>query len=64
VPTLQDDARYLSLLTSAEYEAARRFEGVWSDPEFRRRHPDVVEEAEFQANAPWWKKLWRWGRGG
>jgi hypothetical protein len=63
VPTLQDDARYLSQLALAEYEAAQNHEGIWSDPEFRRRHPDVVEEAEFQAHAPWWKKLWRYIRG-
>jgi hypothetical protein len=62
VPTLQRDAEYLSGLASAEYAAARNHEGAWSDPEFRRKHPDVVEEAEFQARAPWWKKAWRWIR--
>jgi hypothetical protein len=64
VKELRKDATYLEKLSNAEYEAAKGSYGMWADPEVRQSRADVVEEVEFQTQAPAWKKIWRWFRGG
>jgi len=59
VDALRDDAAYLTRLGQAEYRAAAEKRGMWSDLNVRETRRDVVEEAEFQANATVWQKLWR-----
>jgi hypothetical protein len=64
VKELRKDATYLEQLSNAEYEAAKGSYGMWADSEVRQSRADVVEEVEFQTQAPMWKKIWRWIRGG
>jgi hypothetical protein len=64
VKELRKDATYLEQLSNAEYEAAKGSYGMWADSEVRQSRADVVEEVEFQSQAPVWKKIWRWIRGG
>lgn len=64
VKDLRKDAAYAERLSSAEYEAAKGSYGMWSDASIRKSRSDVVEEVDFQTTAPFWKKAWRWCRGG
>lgn len=64
VKVLRKDATYMEQISNAEYEAAKGSYGMWADSEVRQSRADVVEEVEFQTQAPVWKKLWRWLRGG
>jgi hypothetical protein len=59
---IRKDANYLDKLGKLEYEAAKGSYGMWSDSFIRDKRRDIVEEVEFQANAPVWQKLWRWIR--
>ena len=61
---LRQDVRYLDRLTKNELQAAKDSKGMWSVTEVRAAKRDVVEEAEFQAKANLFQKLWRWLRGG
>lgn len=61
---LRKDSAYTDRIAKAELEAAKASYGMWSDPRIRESRRDVVEEAEFQMKAPWWKKAFRWIRGG
>ncbi len=61
---LRNDVKYLDRLAKAEFEAARQSMGMWSVPEVRESKRDVVEEVEFQCNASFLQKVWRWIRGG
>ena len=60
---LRQDVRYLDRLAKNELQAAKDSKGMWSVTEVRAAKRDVVEEAEFQAKANLFQKLWRWLRG-
>ena len=62
IPTLRKDAAYLKTLDGCESEACRGLYGVWATSEFRESRADVVTEVDFQQNAPFWRKAWRWLR--
>jgi hypothetical protein len=64
VKDLHRDVAYLEQLSRAEYEAAKGSYGVWTDPAVRERRKDVLDEVDFQENASFWRKAWRWLRGG
>jgi hypothetical protein len=64
VDYLRKDAEYSTNLSSAEFEAARGFHGIWSNPDYRESRADVTAEIDFQTTASVWKKLWRYIRGG
>lgn len=64
VRDLRRDVAYAERLQKTEYRAAAERRGMWQDSAIRALRPDVVQEAEFQAHAPWYQKLWRWLRGG
>lgn len=64
VRDLQRDAAYMERLSRAEYDAAANYYGIWTDPAYREKRRDLVEEVEFQTRAPWWRKVSRWIRGG
>lgn len=61
---LRNDVKYLDRLAKTEFEAARQSMGMWSVPEVRESKREVVEEVEFQCNASFIQKVWRWIRGG
>lgn len=63
VKLLEQDARYLDRLSRAEYKAAAGLYGMWADSSIQKERSDVMEEVDFQTNAPAYKKLWRWLRG-
>ena len=63
VRAVRSDATYVEQLTAAEYQAAAASRGLWAHASVRDAHADVAQEAEFQATAPWWRKLWRQWRG-
>ena len=60
---LRKDVTYMESLSALELHAASAYYGLWSDSEMREKRKDVTEEAEFQATATWWQKLWRRWRG-
>ena len=64
VKDLRADAAYMDRLAAAELQAAAESRGQWADPTIRQERRDVVQEAEFQASASIWQKLWRRLRGG
>lgn len=51
--------RHMEDLHTAQVEAAKEYQGVWAHLEVREMFPDVTKEAEFQATAPWYRKMWR-----
>ncbi|GAX19926.1 hypothetical protein FisN_1Lh605 [Fistulifera solaris] len=61
---LRIDSAYTDRIAKAEFEAAKKSYGMWSDPRVREARRDIVEEVEFQMKAPWYKKVFRWVRGG
>ena len=61
---LRRDVEYMNRLGRAELDAAGAYRGVWADSVYRDTRPDVVDEVDFQVQAPWYKKLWRYIRGG
>jgi hypothetical protein len=63
VKNLQRDATYFNHLSRLEYQAACGYRGIWSDASYRDSRQDIVEEADFQAAATLFQKIWRWIRG-
>ena len=64
IQDLRNDVKYLDRLAKAEFEAAKQSVGMWSIPEVRETKREVVDEIEFQTKANFFRKLWRWMRGG
>jgi hypothetical protein len=64
VKEVQKDAEYLTRLSELEYTAAKASYGMWADPTVKKQRTDVMDEVNFQVHAPWYKKVWRWIRGG
>jgi uncharacterized short protein YbdD (DUF466 family) len=62
IADLQRDAKYLSerLSRGAEYQAAKGSYGVWANERYRSCRKDVVDEINFQRQAGFFKKVWRW----
>ncbi|GKY99405.1 hypothetical protein MPSEU_000895200 [Mayamaea pseudoterrestris] len=61
---LQRDAAYFEQLSNLEYQAARKYRGIWSDLSYRENREDVVDKIDFQAVSTIFNKLMRWLRGG
>lgn len=56
---IESDAQYLDKLAKVEFEAIKKSKGMWATEEVRRMQSDLVEEAEFEANASIFRKVWR-----
>lgn len=56
---LKNDANYMEHLGKMEYDAFKNSMGMWAYPSVRETRPDLLEEANFEANASIWRKLWR-----
>ena len=56
---IESDAQYLDTLGKLEFDAVKESRGMWATEEVRRRQSDLVEEAEFEANASFFRKIWR-----
>ena len=56
---MQADVKYLESLTSNELEAVKEEIGIWSIPAIRKERPDLVDEADFEMNAGFLRKVWR-----
>jgi len=64
VNDLKRDAQYLDSLAKAELDAAKGKHGMWINKEAQREYSETSDEANFQTQAPWHQKLFRWLRGG
>jgi hypothetical protein len=53
------DVQYLDQLALLEREAIQHRCGMWQDAALRDNYRDVVQEAEWEASASWWQRLWR-----
>ena len=60
---IRGDLDYLEKLRTRESGAAEKSLGMWAFPEIRELKKDIVEEANFQANAGLFRKIWRRIRG-
>jgi len=56
---IEGDVRYLEQLGKNEYESVKNSAGMWNAQNVRDSRPDLVKEAEFDAQASWYSKLWR-----
>jgi len=60
---IRRDLNYLDILQTLESGAAQKSLGMWAVPEIREMKKDIVDEANFQANAGIFRKIWRRIRG-
>jgi len=56
---IEADVKYLEDLAKYEFEAVKAKQGMWGDKDIRNSRQDLVEEADFETKAGFWKKLWR-----
>ena len=60
VKQLQDDAKYMTRLEEAEYEAWKSREGMWSSDEVREQLRKEYVEAEEISSNKWSTIIWNW----
>lgn len=56
---IEADAKYLEDLGKCEFEAVKAKKGMWGISCIRNSRQDLVEEADFEVTAGFWKKIWR-----
>jgi len=56
---IEADVKYIESLVKEEFEAVKGKKGMWGIDEIRNQRPDLVDEAEFDANAGILRKVWR-----
>lgn len=56
---IEADVKYLEDLGKCEFEAVKASKGMWGISGIRNSRQDLVEEADFEVNAGFWKKIWR-----
>ena len=56
---IEADVKYLEDLAKYEFEAVKEKKGMWGVEDIRKTRHDLVEEADFETKAGFFKKLWR-----
>ena len=56
---IEADVKYLEDLGKCEFEAVKAKKGMWGIIGIRNSRQDLVQEADLEVNAGFWKKIWR-----
>jgi len=57
---LKLDAQYMDNLGKVEFEAVKASLGMWSDETVRVTRRDLTDEADYEANASTFSKIWKY----